>query len=400
MAMSNISLKQARRIALFSQGLLHKEAFGRGLKAVQKVIDQLHYVQIDTISVVDRAHHHVLNTRVPNYSPNMLHELQSVQKTAFEYWFHAAAYLPMDDYRYYLPIMHGIKKKRSVNKKSCNAIVNRITAEGPLQSRDFASAKGKKSNGWWDWKPEKRVLESMFLSGDLMICERKGFQKVYDLTENVLPEHIDTRYPSDSERGYFYVRRMLTNLGVARLKDICVARAMTKHSDYDLQAWVNKSLQEMLEASEVLSFTLNGSTYYCLTETVNTTPKRVGHKKITFLSPFDNLVINRNRLLELFDFDYQLECYVPKEKRKFGYFTLPILYGDELVGRIDCKADRKTGVFLVNNLWLEDGMVVDDKFSKALSQSLIDYKTDLQCDTITIENMENKKLKKSLMQRI
>ncbi len=396
-----MDLKQARRIALYSQGLLQKEPFGRGLHAVQRTIDQLHYIQIDTISVVDRAHHHVLNTRIRNYSPSMLNELQSSRQTVFEYWFHAAAYLPMADYRYYRPIMQGMRKKHNVDKNIRQTIIRRINTEGPLQSRDFAAPKGKKHKGWWDWKPTKFALEIMFLSGELMIRERQGFQKVYDLTENVLPDHIDISKPTDKERGHFYVRRLLTSLGIAQAKDLCYARATIKRfSGYDMQARINQSLQEMIESAEVSCVDIDGNIYYCLSKVLEKPPQKSSRKRISFLSPFDNLVINRRRLLELFDFSYKLECYVPEAKRKFGYFTLPILFGDALIGRLDCKAVRKTKTLVINNLWLEKKTKVDDSLIMALLAALNQYKSDLQCEFIAVNRVENRILKQQLLREL
>lgn len=393
---TSMSLKQARRIVLASQGLLQKEAFGTGIQGVQQTINQLRYIQIDTISVVERAHHHVLSTRVPHYSPEMLHELQAKQKTVFEYWYHAAAYLPMEDYRFYRPTMEGLQKKKPVDKKLRKGILQRIKTEGPLSSKDFDAPKGKKNTGWWDWKPAKRAMEMMFFSGELMIAERKGFQKVYDLTENCLPDSINLTQPSDEARGYFYIRKMLANLGVARAKDICYARTMVKHSGLDVQSSINRCLENLVESAEVLSFSINDQIYYCLAKTLNESPKRVGRKHIRFLSPFDNLVINRDRLSDLFDFDYKLECYVPAAKRKFGYFVLPILFGGELIGRLDCKAERKSAVLIIHKLWLEKGVTINEKLVSALSLGLNEYKIQLGCNALDLSGIDNKILRRAL----
>ena len=139
--------KAARRLVLDSQGLSREASFGRGKKAVAEAIHQLSYVQIDTISVIQRAHHHVLNTRIPGYQESMLHTLQAEDNSVFEYWSHAAAYLPIRDFRYYLPIMQGFAANRPRDKKLVNEILKRIHTEGPLQARDFEQLPGKKSNG-------------------------------------------------------------------------------------------------------------------------------------------------------------------------------------------------------------------------------------------------------------
>ncbi|MFT6753145.1 MAG: hypothetical protein ACJA2O_003337, partial [Candidatus Azotimanducaceae bacterium] len=291
-----ISAKNARRIALTSQGLFQKAHFGHGKKAVQKAVEQLLYVQIDTISVVERAHHHVLHTRIKNYEPEMLHQLQSEDASIFEYWGHAASFLPTKDYRYYLPIMQGRRDKKKVDKKWRKKILSRLRTEGPLQSKDFENLSGKKSTGWWDWKPAKTAMENMFLSGELLIKERRGFQKVYDLAENVIPDHIDTRFPSEIERGHFYIRRMLKALGIATAKQIGYNRATVKRlSGYNIQDSINTELNNLVEEGEITRVQLAGNDYFCNTNLLSKFSSRMGEKQIRFLSPFDNLVINRKR---------------------------------------------------------------------------------------------------------
>ena len=190
-----------RRIALNQQGLLKTDSFGRGKKATLRAIEHLGYVQIDTISVVERAHHHVLRSRVSNYQSKYLDQLVKERKV-FEYWFHAAAWLPMRDYRFALPRMAQLNGERSwfenCDRKLTKNILERIKTEGPLRARDFEDTrKGKKE--WWDWKPAKQALEQLFMQGELMVGGRKGFQKLYDLPERVLPDWVDTSRPSLAE---------------------------------------------------------------------------------------------------------------------------------------------------------------------------------------------------------
>lgn len=207
MTIADISVRDARRLFLHRQGLLRQNHFGRGRHAVNRAISTLSYLQIDTISVVERAHHHVMKTRVANYTANVLNDLQIRDRQIFEYWAHAAAYLPIDDYRYCLPVMAGSRIKRKPDRKLATEIIRRIRTEGPLQSRDFEGDSKHKSNGWWDWKPAKRVLEQLYLSGDLMVARRDGFQKIYDLRENVLPDHIDDSTPTDEQWCEYLVNR-------------------------------------------------------------------------------------------------------------------------------------------------------------------------------------------------
>ncbi len=380
-----ISSREARRLALHHQGLLRPDHFGRGINAVQRAIEQLHYVQIDTISVVERAHHHVLQNRVSNYTHDMLHKLHSEKAQVFEYWSHAAAYLPMADYRFYLPMMRGYAERRKTPAKLRREILARIKDQGSAQARDFENKKGGNNTGWWDWKPAKRAMETMFLSGELMVKQREGFRKIYDLTENVLPAHIDTAIPDMAERGQFYVRRLLQSHGVASAREIAYARTTVRHfSGDDIRPCIDKAIEGLLESREIIALGINDETLYCPADALGNLPARLTRRPIQFLSPFDNLVINRRRLLNLFGFDYQIECYVPAAKRRYGYFTLPMLYGDSLIGRMDCKADRKQGTLLVHNIWLEAATKITDALLEDLQAGLTLYSEQLGCSNYQI----------------
>lgn len=384
----DLTRKEARRLALHSQLLLSADQPGRGRKAVLKTIKNIAYVQIDTISVIERAHNHVLWTRVGNYSGHMLDELQWRFKEVFEYWFHAAAYLPMRDYRFYLPTMQFLAGKTNLDSKLSRAVLDRIRAEGPLQSRDFED-KSHKSTGWWNWKPAKRTLEQLFLAGELMVLKRNRFQKVYDLRERVLPTGLDTSMPQQEEWNRFLILRMLSALGLAALSDITFIRSggRTLFEDSALKN-VKRTLMHMVEEGEVLEISFQGQSYFTTRVNLTRTPRRIGKKTLRFLSPFDNLVINRKRMLNVFDFDYQLECYVTAAKRKYGYFSLPILWGDQLIGRMDSKADRKSRIFTVKNLVLEPRFKITDDLLPALTTSLLRFASYNACDEVRIDHAQ------------
>jgi uncharacterized protein len=393
----NIDASVARRLCLQHQGLLKPGQFSRGVNAAQTAIEQLSYLQIDTISVVDRTHHHVLQNRVPNYRPALLHRLLTEKRSVFEYWFHAAAYLPMADYRYYLPVMRGYAAMRKVDRKLRAEIIAKIRDQGSIQARDFDNLAGRNRSGWWDWKPAKLAMEVMFLSGELMVRERQGFRKIYDLTENVLPPGVDTRGPGDAELGQFYVRAMLKALGIATARDIAYARQTVKHfSKIDIQPLIASAIEQMLAAGEIQAVNLNDELMYCAAKAFENLPVRVSRDRVRFLSPFDNLIINRRRLITIFNFDYQLECYIPESKRRYGYFTLPMLYGDTLIGRMDCKADRKRNVLLVHNIWLEDTTRITDALLSALRVGLYSYCRQLGCSEINIAKDTPGKLHRAL----
>ena len=393
--------KEARRLLLLTQGLLRKDQFGRGRNAVRKIIDRLSWVQIDTISVVERAHHHVLRTRVSNYDPQMLHQLQVGDRYLFEYWSHAAAYLPISDYRYYLPVMHASAGKRVPDAKLAPEILRRIENEGPLQSRDFESPRGRNSKGWWDWKPAKVTLEYLYLAGELMVAHRDGFQKVYDLRERVLPDHIDTRMPTDIDWCEFIVNRMIGAHGLASEYDIGYARAAIRQlTNRNIKKLLRQALDNLLEDHQVCRLEIEGQPYFTHPDTLSKLPLRLGRRLVHILSPFDNLTINRRRMLELFHFDYQLECYVPAPKRRYGYFCLPILYGDTLVGRLDAKAERKINHLEVRNLVLEDKVKVNDDLMAALKQGLLRFAQGNECKSISVLKTTPGSLKKILTREL
>ena len=315
----------------------------------------------------------------------MLNELQIKDRKLFEYWAHAAAYLPIKDYRYYLPIMEGSAIRRKPDPVMAPEILRKIRDEGPLQSTHFENPEGRKSNGWWDWKPAKRVLEQLFLAGELMVVARDGFRKIYDLRENVLPNHIDTTRPTDIEWCEFLVNRRIGAMGIATEYDIGYIRsAIRQLTARNIKVLMQKSLSNLVEQKVVIPVTVNGITCYSHAETLEQLPVRSGTKRVRILSPFDNAVINRRRTMELFNFNYQLECYLPEKKRQYGYFCLPILYGDELIGRMDAKAIRSKGELLIRNIVLEPQIKITDQLMYCLGRGITGFAIDNHCTAVSI----------------
>ncbi|MEP1445891.1 MAG: crosslink repair DNA glycosylase YcaQ family protein [Paraglaciecola sp.] len=344
-----LTQKQACKLALVSQGLHKSNPFGQGICGVDATIKQLSYVQIDSISVVQRAHHHCLWTRVRNYQTDFLEQLIS-QRKIFEYWSHAAAYLPMQDYRFSLPkkrsIASGEKHWRDKNPLAEKRVLQRIKQEGPLRAADFEHKRSHKSSGWWDWKPDKVALEQLFIEGELMVVRRQGFQKVYDLTERVLPTSIDTTIPTATQYERYLIERYVRAHGFASAQQISYLRK-------GMRGHITETCQQMLENNELQLVTVGGQSYYALTNVTDLLKLSISRDHVHILSPFDNLVIQRKRLSDIFGFDYQIECYVPPHKRQHGYFSLPLLWGAQFVGRMDAKVDRKTQVMHIQNLHLE-----------------------------------------------
>ncbi|MEZ4884281.1 MAG: crosslink repair DNA glycosylase YcaQ family protein [Chitinophagales bacterium] len=355
MKTSNITQRQARQMALQSQGLLQSASFGKGKEGIVKALQRMTYVQIDTISVVERAHHHTLWTRLPDYQKSKLLDLQANERLVWEYWSHAAAYLPIDDFRFSLPRMNRYANgKQHWTRPETNMkdfVMDRIKAEGPLRSKDFEKPVDFET-GMWNWKPAKRALEQLFMEGKLMISARTGFQKVYDLTENVLPSHVKTELPTPSEMADYLILSAIEAHGLVSYEQIPYLRSK------ETKDWVKARIPQLLEDKIIEVVKVEGipsATYYTTPQQLSQLEK-IAHnstEKVHILSPFDNVVIQRKRLKELFDYDYTIECYVPAPKRVYGYFCLPILWGTQFIGRLDAKADRKLKTFFLRNLVFE-----------------------------------------------
>ena len=362
-----------------------------GKEGVARAIDHLGYVQIDTIAAVARAHHHTLWTRCPDYTPAILHDLQAAERRVFEYWAHAIAYLPLSDYRYYTPRMDRIRAVgpawlrawREEHRHVLEEVRRRIETEGALTSKDFEPPPGTRRGTWWDWKPAKRALEILFWQGDLMISERRNFQKVYDLTERILPADVDTTRPTPEELGGFHVRRALSAMGLAREREIVATLHVVK------SALVAETLAGMLESRGVLRLSIEGidEPYYTLPGALDGDPAAAPPDRARILSPFDSLIIQRDRIERLFGFSYALECYLPAAKRKHGYFVLPILWRDRLIGRLDPKADRKTETLIVRNLVFEPGFTEFDAALPAFAEAVASFAHFNRCEQITFDRI-------------
>lgn len=370
------SLKQ---LTLFNQGLGKTSRFAKGLDGTLQAIKYLGYVQIDTISVVERAHHHILWSRVPDYDLSHLNNLVR-ERQIFEYWYHAASYLPMKDYRYALPAMMSVRKGESRyfnrgDQHLMNEILARVRAEGKIRLRDIDKNNKKSLGNWWNTGPGHRAFEQLYMQGDLMICERNGMEKVYDLTERCLPENIDLSMPTLDEYAQYLFNNTLRAHGAFTWKQLVHLKKN------DLKETMRVVLNEQIDAGVVSAIKLeDGQTIYVDVAAIEQKGNTDFGLKI--LSPFDNSLIHRDRLTSLFEFDYRIECYVPAVKRVFGYFCLPILYQDELVGRIDCKAHRTVKELEVISLHLEKTIKDKALFFFELEQELKRFAEFNQCSII------------------
>jgi len=405
-----ISPEIARRIVLNAQLLDSRTALPEGKPGVEMAIRQLGYVQIDPLQVVQRTHHHVLWTRVPGYRPFFLDELLAEDRGIFEYWGHANAYIPMDSYRYFLPRMRHFERPSTPWAKQmlerCKAklepVLERLRAEGAMFSADFPA---ENPNDKKEREAIKTAFEYLLWRGDVMISSRNNFIKVYDLTERVLPETIDTRFPTEEESSLFFVRTALQTLGLASEKNIRLfmqaeAARDGEFSSFDKNA-NSRVLKRLVESGEVVQFEIgneNNSAYFGFSNILEkVTSQKNPAQPIHLLSPFDNLIIQRERLKILFDFDYTMECYVPAAKRKVGYYVMPILWGTKFIGRFDPKADRKSNTLVINNLVFEPDFTDFDACLPALCAKLWDMARFNECDKIQLEKAWPERIKAELL---
>ena len=369
-----LSIGAARALHLAAQGLATARRRRASKDDVLAAIRRMRMLQIDTISVVARSPYLVLWSRLGDYDPAWLDELLA-EGRLFEYWAHEACFLPIEDYGLYRhrmldPEAMGWKYSARWMRERADEVarlVDHIRAGGPVRAADFARQDGK-SGGWWEWKPEKRSLEVLFTAGALMIARRHNFQRVYDLAERVHPTWHDDRMPAlDTVRREFALRTVHA-LGLARAAWIPdYHRTRRPHVDPARLADEGLLVTARVEGwrdpvyihPEHLALARQAADG-ALTSSLN-----------TLLSPFDPVVWDRRRALELFCIDYRLECYTPAPKRRYGYFTLPILRRGALVGRIDAKAHRKQGVFELRSVALEPGLRLSASLARDVAGAVV-----------------------------
>ncbi|WP_145860868.1 winged helix-turn-helix domain-containing protein [Pedobacter suwonensis] len=375
-----LSRSQARRMILHAAGLSGKAQFGTGIEAVNRVIDHLGYVQLDTNYVVERAHHHALFTRVPDYQTEWLAALCN-DGDVFEYFTSDAGFLPMHDFRFSLPVKKAFATQGSPLTKAqsdlMTQILDQVERDGAVMVGDFENDRIEASSGWWDWRPAKVALEKLYLEGKLMISRNSAFQKVYQLPLDVIPHDTDQTEPTDEDYARYIIKRTLGALGISSVKEMAWRARRVKGN------LVKKELEKMLQAGEVKTAKVEGvkGPLYMLSGTdVNVNIE----DEVFILSPFDILNVFRARLKDFFDFDYQIECFVPAPKRKFGYFSLPILAGERFIARMDAKADRKKKTLIVHNLHFE-AVEPDEKTIDKLIHHLKEFILFNKCNDVVFK---------------
>ena len=365
-----LSRAEARALWLRAQRLDEADPFGSGSQAVAQAIAHLGYVQIDTINVIERCHHHILYARMPRYRRADLAQAQAEDRRVFEYWTHALAYVAVEDWRFFLPQMkaHREEPKRWSavgSREASRKLIARIRKNGPLTIRDIDDdVLVEKAHLWASKKPSKGLLERAFYDGDLVIAARSGMLKTYELTTRHFGWQTRPTPASERQVCAYKLDRALRAQGVVSLDSIC-------HLDAPSKKGVAAVIATRLRSKELVPVAIEGAgktAHWARPDTLDARPGPA-QPPVHILSPFDPLIIQRKRLKAMFGYDHAFEAYLPKEKRRFGYFGLPVLIGDEIVAVLDLKTDRAAGRLLIQQWSWLDGRETPER-KRAIEQEL------------------------------
>lgn len=365
-AAARLPRAEARRLFLHAQGLLDDPARPATPASVQDLVQRLGFVQVDSIPYVERAHHLTLGARLDGYDPALLEQLLERDRSLFEHWTHDAAMIPTVWFPYWRP--RFARAKRSIQSNSwwqerlgdrqsslLRQVLSRVEREGALGSKDFEHARTRASEGWWDWKPQKAALEYLWHTGKLLITRRVEFHKLYDLAERVLPESTAAPTPTPAAQRDWACRTALERLGVATPGEIA---AFWRSIDPPAaKTWCTQAARR----GDIVAVQIDGDGRSYAAWTLADWPQRLAAvpeapERMRLLGPFDPILHDRKRTQRLFGFDYAFEAFVPAARRRFGYYTMPILERDALVGRIDPKFHRDRDTLVVASVWWEPGI--------------------------------------------
>jgi uncharacterized protein YcaQ len=343
-----LTKKAARAIWLRAQRLDVEAPFGEGPAATASAIEHLGYVQIDTIHVIERSHHHILWNRIPAYRRADLAHAQSIDKSVFEYWTHALSYISAKDFRYFIPAMKVHRREvrkwfGEVKPVDLRKVMGLLKTGGALTIRDIEDdVLVEKSHPWASRKPSKRALQQAFYEGRVTISERNGMLKTYELLDRHFGWDDPPKAASTREITAYLLDRSLRAQGVVSLDSVC-------HLDAPSKKLVRQLIEARVRRKELVSVALEGAgkqEHWARPETLEATKESTGDQ-VHILSPFDPLIIQRKRTHLIFGYEHLFEAYLPKEKRRLGYFALPVLVGDEIVAALDLKTDRQQGKLLL-----------------------------------------------------
>ena len=355
-----VSTSHARAIWLHAQRLSTCNAFGKGAKAVCAAVKQLGYVQIDTINVIERCHHHILFNRIPTYSCDDLNDAQSVNKSVFEYWTHALSYVPVSDFRFFAATMKQHRTEpvgwfATVDPDELRAIVQRVRKEGALSIADIKDDRLQtKKHLWGSRKPSKRVLQAGFFSGNLVVSKRQGMLKTYELTKRHFEWQTVPKPATPNQTNQYLLERALRSQGIISLDSACYRQPKHKPA-------ISALIEKYVRTKRLVPVIVSGAETIQHWTRPDTIEESIPEPFLThILSPFDPLIIQRKRTQLFFNYAHLFEAYVPKIKRRLGYFSLPVLVDREIVATLDLKTDRQAEKMLIQSWhWVRKGNAAD-----------------------------------------
>lgn len=408
-------LSAVRTIALAAQGLT--DPLGTtpepNQDAIFAVLKRLGCLQIDTLQRVHRSHYMTVWSRLGAYDPMALDHLAYThgERRLFEYWFHGICLLPLEQYRYRLAMMRRHREeggwnrdwlKRKKNRELVTAVYQRVKDEGPLRSADFKQDAPRRGS-WWDWKPAKQALEVLFNQGDLMIADRVNFQRLYELRERVLPDWVDQTEPTREQTARHVLERAAKALGACKPNQIADYSYDLKRGQATpyLQALIAegalREIQANLSDGKVHTLLVHRDNLPLLEQAAQ---GELVASRTTFLNPFDPLFFPRGRDILFWSFEQVLEAYKPAQDRRWGYYCMPILHGDRLVGRFDPKLDRSTGRLSLEALYLERGISADEEFLHGLAMAMRDFMAFHAAQDLIIEKCQPESFARILLNAI
>ena len=362
-----ISNRDARRLVLSLQGLADPRHRALDRKGLYDLILRLGYVQLDSIATVERAHHLILFSRYRTYRPRDLERLLGKDRLVFEHWTHDACIIPTCWYRYWQPRFARRRESLLANNwfrerigDDADAVIARVrdhvAENGLTRSRELSAAEEDTRSGpWWGWGPAKSALEYLWHTGEIAVARRDSFQKIYDIAERVIPPEHHGPAADEHEEREWACSAALDRLGFASQGEL--ARYFDAFSPDVARDWIAENRDRLVPveiAGPPGGKSRTGWAWADIEDRLAAAPEAPSGLRL--LAPFDPIVRDRKRSEQLFGFDYRFEAFVPAPKRQYGYYVLPILEGDRLVGRADLKTDRQTGVLNLQGLWWERGV--------------------------------------------
>jgi uncharacterized protein len=358
-----LSMVEARNIWLGAQRLDARAPFGDGSQATRLAVEHLGYLQIDTINVIERCHHHILWSRIPDYRREHLRQAQSIDKSVFEYWTHALSYVPTRDMRFFLPAMISHRRSpkiwfSSVTKEELRKVLMLIRRDGALSIRDIDDdVLVEKDHAWASRKPSRRALQRAFYNGALAVSARSGMLKTYDLMERHFAWERPPKPASERQILDYLLDRAVRSQGLVSLDSIC-------HLDAGRKGAIRRLIEGRVRRGQMAPVAIEGAAkaeHWAEPQALEAAADSAV-ERVHILSPFDPLIIQRKRLNLYFDYEHRFEAYVPKEKRVFGYFALPVLFGNQIVAAIDLKTDREKQALLIQQwTWVGSGSAASHK---------------------------------------